>query len=188
MVSSVMVTGFFSGITFYIEDYLSFWNAANIYFFIHVSVCINADIHKYICMCLYMHTHTRPRGPAYVCTNSIWIQNSASIHFNFQCWLMAISQQKNDLSSNSRHQEPSALSSEHLDFHESLLLEKKNRKSPKLRDTQRSDSTVEGTDSPPKTKRLCLELEDCAETSGPELRPVSWKTLVQTSKDSRSTK
>lgn len=149
-------------------------------------MCINADIHKYIRMCLYMHTYTRPRGPAY--SNSIWIQNSPSIQFNFQCWLMAISQQKNDLGSNSRHQEPSALSSEDLAFHVSLLLEQKNRKSPKLRDTQRSDSTAEGTDSPPKRKRLCLELEDCAETSGPELRPVSWKTLVQTSKDLRSTK
>lgn len=130
MVSTLMVTGFFLILLCILM--LTFLAGMQHNYFFHWSLhmCINADKCKYIHMCLYAHTHTRPGGPAYVCTNSIWILKT-SINFNFQGWSMTISQQRNYLSCNSRHQGPSALFSELLGFHTTFLLQKKRKENSK---------------------------------------------------------
>lgn len=111
-------------------------------FFIGVCMCIYVDIREYIRMCLYVHTHTRPGRPAYVCTNSTWILKTSSINFNFQGWLMTVSQQRNYLSFNSRHQGPSTLSLELLGFHTTFYLKRKEQKPSKLKDIKRHDPTA----------------------------------------------
>lgn len=131
--------------------------------FEYVYKCRHMWVHTYVFIC----TYTRPGRPASFCTNSVWIPRISSINFNFQGWLMTISQQRNYLSCNSRHQGPSSLSLELLGFHTAFLLQKKRTENSKTERHKETRSYCRRHRQHSKTeKTLFLELEDYLEMGG----------------------